>query len=275
MVRSVRRDLLLSIALGFAVAACGNVGGCGGCTPTDPLPGGKLPSDQTIEGGAQIRITPAGFSKLTSILPGLINQQLTTGICIPAGDASVDLFPPLPPLASAEYCHQNSGTGCSNGCRLGVTVNSAGAEATDQQHLRVSFSTKLDTSIHLDFKVLGGEVAECDLGIKTDNLNGSFDIALGIKPANGELEVKLAAINNFTTNLTFSGCSIISGIANLATDLLDAIPGALKNLITPLINPLIQNFLPDPLGIAGITDVGELIEGISPGTTALLETRAV
>ncbi|MGE3545018.1 MAG: MYXO-CTERM sorting domain-containing protein, partial [Kofleriaceae bacterium] len=57
--------------------------------------------------------------------------------------------------------------------------------------------------------------------------------------------------------------------------LLDAIPGALKNLITPLINPLIQNFLPDPLGIAGITDVGELIDGISPGTTALLETRAV
>ncbi|MGE3458166.1 MAG: hypothetical protein AB7O24_23835 [Kofleriaceae bacterium] len=239
------------------------------------MPGGKLPSDQTIEGGAQIRITPAGFSKLTSILPGLINQQISQGICIPAGDASVDLLPPLPPLASAEYCHQSSGTGCTNGCRLGVTVNSASAEATDEQRLRVSFSTKLDTSIHLDFKVLGGEVAECDLGIKTNDLNGSFDISLGIKPANGELEVKLASINNFTTNLTFSGCSIISGIANLAAGLIDAIPAALKNLITPLVNPLIDNFLPDPLGIAGMTDVGELIEGISPGTTALVEARVV
>ena len=58
-----RRDLLLHAALLVTIAAC--VGdGCAGCG-MGPLPGGALPADQTIEGGAQVRVTPAGIDFTT------------------------------------------------------------------------------------------------------------------------------------------------------------------------------------------------------------------
>jgi len=61
----------------FMVGACGGLGGgCGACSATQPLPGGKLPADQTVEGGAQIRVTQAGFKKLTDLLPGLVDNSL-------------------------------------------------------------------------------------------------------------------------------------------------------------------------------------------------------
>ncbi|HEY0251138.1 MAG TPA: hypothetical protein VGC41_06405, partial [Kofleriaceae bacterium] len=46
-------------------------------------------------------------------------------------------------------------------------------------------------------------------------------------------------------------------------------------LLTPTINNLIQGLLPNPLGLASITDIGTLLAGVSPGTTALMETRIV
>ena len=51
--------------------------------------------------------------------------------------------------------------------------------------------------------------------------------------------------------MSFTGCSVICDIANLVTALLDAIPSSSRSLLTPLIDPLIQNFLPNPLGIEG------------------------
>src|SRR5512146_1851841 len=76
-VRSTRFNSLISIAFVVSMGACGNFGGCGACGATGPLPPGGLPGNQTIEGGAQVRVTPSGFTKLTSLLPGLINSQLT------------------------------------------------------------------------------------------------------------------------------------------------------------------------------------------------------
>ena len=74
--RSTRLNLILSTVFIVAMGACGNLGGCGACSAAQPLPGGALPADQTVEGGAQIRVTPPGFNKLTSILPGALNQSL-------------------------------------------------------------------------------------------------------------------------------------------------------------------------------------------------------
>ena len=276
-VRSTRFNLVLSTAFIVLMGACGNLGGCGACSSSQPLPGGQLPADQTVEGGAQIRVTQQGFKKLTDLLPGLFNQQLTNGICIPAGsqDVSIAGFS----LASAEYCHQNSGTGCTNGCKIAVNLNAPpaglGVSVTNQSTLRLNVSTAVNTSIHLVFKVFGATVDSCDLGINSSNVNGSFDIAFGIKPADGELDIHLANINSFTTNLNFTGCGILSSFGNLAAALIDAIPNALKGLLTPLIDPLIQGFLPNPLGVKGMMDVGALLEGISPGTEGLMEARIV
>jgi len=277
--RDRRINIVLSVAFIFAMGACGGLGGgCGACSSVQPLPEGKLPADQTVEGGAQIRVTQAGFKKLTDMLPGLVNNSLQNGICIGGGqqDVSIAGFS----LAAAHYCKQNSGPGCTNGCKINVAMNpppaGLGVQVTNQNTLRLNLSTSINTSIHLDFTVaLIGNVGSCDLGISSNNLNGSFDIAFGIKPADGELDIRLASINSFTTNLSFTGCGILSSFGNLAAALIDAIPNALKNLLTPLINPLIQNFLPNPLGIKGMMDVGNLLEGISPGTEGFLEARIV
>jgi MYXO-CTERM domain-containing protein len=278
-VRSTRINLVLSAAFIFLMGACGGLGGgCGACSSTQPLPGGKLPADQTVEGGAQIRVTEQGFKKLTDMLPGLVNQSLSSGICIGGGaqDVSIAGFS----LASARYCQQNSGPGCTNGCKINVAMNPApaglGVQVTNQNTLRLNLSTSINTSINLTFHVaLLGQVGSCTLGINSNNLNGSFDIAFGIKPADGELDIHLANINSFTTNLNFTGCGILSSFGNLAAALIDAIPNALKGLLTPLIDPLIQNFIPNPLGIKGMMDVGSLLAGISPGTDGFMEARIV
>src|SRR5215218_5276075 len=104
------------------MGACGNFGSCGACGSTQPLPGGRLPTDQTVEGGAQIRVTPGGFQKLTSILPGVLNQQLGGGMCIPKGSVG---SPNSTFGTGAEWCYSNS-NGCSPGCKANVSLNNGG-----------------------------------------------------------------------------------------------------------------------------------------------------
>lgn len=275
-VRSTRINFVLQTAFIVLMGACGNLGGCGACSSTQPLPGGKLPADQTVEGGAQIRVTQTGFKKLTDLIPGLLNNSLQNGICVPAGDAGVSIAGFS--VARADYCHQNSGPSCPNGCKIGVSLNSGPSGfnvGVSGQNLVVNLSTSINTTLHLDFYALGIHVDSCNLGISSNNLSGSFNVAFGIKPTDGELDIHLAGINDFTLGLTFSGCGILSSFANLVSDLLDVIPGAIKNLLTPLIDPLIQNFLPNPLGVKGMMDVGALLEGVSPGTEGLMEARIV
>ncbi len=84
-VRSTRLNAVLSTMFVVALGACGNLGGCGACGAVQPLPQGGLPATQTIEGGAQIRVTQQGFNKLTAIIPGLLNSQLAGGFCVPQG----------------------------------------------------------------------------------------------------------------------------------------------------------------------------------------------
>src|SRR5690349_3286942 len=90
--------------------------GCGGCG-LQPLPAGGLPADQTIEGGAQIRVTPTGFSKLTSIIPGIVNDTLAGGFCLPKGQ--VDLQ-----VVDFRFCDANPPGSCGNDtCAVDVSVD--------------------------------------------------------------------------------------------------------------------------------------------------------
>src|SRR5579884_11757 len=96
------------------MGACGsNFGGCSSCATAGPLPAGGLPADQTIEGGAQIRVTPSGFGKMTSILPGVLNSAFGNGFTIPGGTVNI--------LFNVDYCGGNGGAGC----KVNVTLNSA------------------------------------------------------------------------------------------------------------------------------------------------------
>lgn len=272
-IRSTRLKLILSVLFIFAMGACGGAGGCGACAAMQPLPGGKLPADQTVEGGAQIRVTPQGFNKLTAILPSLVNQQFTTGFCIPEGSVGTPSGGFL--ATGANYCSGHPSTSCPLGCLVNVALNPNGLTTSvkNQQALNLKLSTKLSTSVHLDGQVVGIGFS-CTLAASSNDLTADLDIALDTDPTTGELTVHLSNINSFTLNLDFNGCGPISTVAGLATTILDSFIGQLiAGLLTPTVDNLIQGFLPRPLGLVGMMDVGNLLAGLSPNTKALLEAR--
>ena len=279
-VRSTRINQVVSLLFVLAMGACGNFGGCGACGSTQPLPGGRLPTDQTVEGGAQVRVTQAGFQKLTSIIPGVLNDSLAGGFCVPKGEVgncSSGLG-----NTGACYCTQDSGSGCNPGCRATVAINPGGfsLSVTNQNRLRISLSTTLNTQIRITGRLLGASLGSCTMNITSPNLNGSLDIAVGVRQDNGELELKLDKINSFQLNLDISGCGILGDLADIVGDLVDELTDSfigefILDALTPTINDLIQGFLPNPLGIAGMMDIGGLLEGVSPGTDGFMEARIV
>lgn len=256
----------------FAMGACGNLGGCGACGASQQLPGGALPASQTIEGGAQIRVTPQGFNKLTAILPGALNQGLANGFCVGDGDISLAGFP----LAS--YCFQNQGQ-CSPGCKVSTTLNSANVSVTNQNQLNVRVSLDANVTIPIDTII----TSTCTVSVSTSGgpIIADVNIALGINPADGELTVRVAGINNIDIGgIRFNSnggavCDVAAGAGNFITTIGNFIINLLGNLLTPIVDNLIQNLIPKPLGVAGMVDVGQLLEGVSPGTVASMEARIV
>lgn len=273
-VRSTRLNAALSTMFVVALGACGNLGGCGACGAVQPLPQGGLPATQTIEGGAQIRVTQQGFNKLTAIIPGLLNSQLAGGFCVPSGGIGGSAL-------GADYCYSTQGT-CAPGCNVAVALNSAGTSVSvvGPQTLRVNVSATVSTALPIRGVVLGFSVGSCTVNVNSPGLGGSLDVALGIAPTTGELTLELKKINSFTLNLDISGCGILGDIADIAVDLVDDIVGSfigefIIDLLTPAISDIIQDFLPSPLGIAGMVDIGNVLEGVSPGTEGFLESRIV
>ncbi|HSD86969.1 MAG TPA: MYXO-CTERM sorting domain-containing protein, partial [Kofleriaceae bacterium] len=220
---------------------------------------------------------PQGFSKLTSILPSIVNQQLAPGFCVAGGQFGFN-DPIFNTFTGLDYCKQNSGTGCNPGCKANVALNTNGLtlQVTNQNLLRVNLSMTLNTSIKLQGYVASASIGTCTLNITSPNLGGNFDIALGVKPSNGELDIHLAQINSFNLNMDFSGCGFVSSVAQFFTDVIDSFLGQfLIQLLSPTIDNLLQSFLPNPLGIAGMMDIGKLMAGVSPGTQGFMEARMV
>src|SRR5574337_1011090 len=186
-VRRSRLNFALSVMFVVTMGACGNLGGCGACSATQPLPGGKLPSDQTVEGGAQVRVTPQGFTKLTSILPGLVNQQFGQGFCVPAGTA----------IGIVDYCHNNQGQ-CTPGCRIVPSINPGGFQlsVTNQNTLHIRIDAAGSTAVPLSVPLLGS----CTLNVSVDHLIADLDVILGTDPATGELTIHANQINQFSFN---------------------------------------------------------------------------
>lgn len=257
-VRSTAINRIISVLFVLSMGACGNLGGCGACGAAQPLPGGILPPNQTIEGGAQVRVTPAGFNKLTSILPGVLSSAFGSGFTIPGGTA----------IGFVDYCGGSGGSGC----HITVGLNGASTNVTTQQTLHIHVDAHGGTSVPIDFAL-----GSCTMSINVDHLIVDADLSLGIDAPTGELTIHLANINQFSFNgQHFSGCSILSDIASVVVDILNSAVGQfVVQLITPVLDGLVQNLLPHPLGIAGLLDVGSLLSGVSPGTQASMEARLV
>ncbi|MGE5187329.1 MAG: MYXO-CTERM sorting domain-containing protein, partial [Acidobacteriota bacterium] len=266
---------MLCVLFVLAMGACGNFGGCGACGASQPLPPGGLPATQTIEGGAQIRVTPQGFAKLTSILPGALNNALGNGFCVGDGKSGTPTGGFL--ATGVEYCYKNDCAGPSQGCQANVSINNNGLSlsVTDTQTLNVALSTSVSATVPIRGQVLGVGFSCSITGTSTD-LAGNFDVKFGIDATTGELTVHLANVNSFKLNMSFTGCSVVSDILDLLGGLVDSFAGQFViQLLSPVLDGLLQNMLPNPLGIAGMLDVGKMLAGISPGTKAEMEARLV
>jgi uncharacterized protein (TIGR03382 family) len=248
---------VLSLLFVLAMGACGgNFGGCSSCATAGPLPPGGLPADQTIEGGAQIRVTPSGFDKMTSVLPGILNSAFGSGFTIPGGSVSL--------LFTVDYC---GGTGGA-GCKVAVKLNSANASVTNQNTLQIAIDASGSTSVPLS-----AFIGSCTLSVSVAHLIANADISLGINATTGDLTVTLNQINQFSFNgQSFSGCGIISDVADVLTDILNSAIGQFViQLLTPTLNGLVQSLLPNPLGIANTENIGQLLAGVSPSTEAAMQ----
>ncbi len=276
--KSIRLNWILSSLFFFVIAGCGDIGGGCGCA-SQPLPNGALPSDQTVEGGGQVRITQAGFTKLKALIPGFLNDTLESGFCIGQGN-----------LSFVDYCDANEGPltnptipdscGAGNGCNVGINVDqpqfSIGVnEATETLNLHVQMD--VHTRVHLDAGILGS----CTMTADGNDLVLDVDLGFDIKPADGELAVAVDRINSVNLRgLDFAGCGIlgpiIDAVGDIIGEVLDSFIGEfVLDLLTPTISDLVAGFLPDPLGIEAMMDVGDLMAGVSPGTEATMEARLV
>jgi hypothetical protein len=243
------------------MSSCAGAGGCQGCA-SEPLPGGQLPPDQTVEGGGQIRLTPEGFGKLKELIPPLINSNFAGGFCLPTGRALL-----------TDYCWKTDGQ-CATGCKVNLNLNSTQIAPTNNQTLNIKIDLSASTTVPLTPPFPFGR---CDMRVTFDSVKADLDIGFDVDPVSGELKINLANINDTDlSGVNFSDCGIGSTLLNLVTSILDSFLGDFViQLLRPAINNIIQGFLPNPLGIAGVTDLGQLLAGASPGTQGKLETRLV
>ncbi len=126
---NLSRVRALVVASWLLSALLGTGSGCsGGCACVAPLPK-PLPSDQIIEGGAQVRVTPAGFDTLTSIIPGFLNNAIAAGICIPQQNISF--------VGQLRVCDQNACSGGAHGCGVSVHLDHLNMSVPDAQTFRI------------------------------------------------------------------------------------------------------------------------------------------
>ena len=260
------RDWLVVLSLFLIMNGCaGN--GCG-CN-LEELPGGALPADQTLEGGAQMRVTPTGVEKIEQVADDVINDALADGMCVPEGSQGIV-------IGDIEWCMNNDGS-CVNGCNLHFHVDSVElTPETSTLRLRTQFDTQVNVPVLFD-PIIGGDVGPCTLNVTANNTIVDARIRLGINAGSGELTITLDSIPTLDLDPNISGCGFVGDVIDFIADVIaDAIGiDFIRQLLTPLLNDLLQSMLPDPLGIEGVLDVAGLFGGVAPGTRAALELRVV
>lgn len=248
----MRRSALL---FAFLLCACDGLGPI-----VEPLPNGGLPATQTLEGGAQIQISPAGFEKIESTIPGGLGAALDAGFCVPQQS-----------LQASDVCYTNQGA-CMPGCNVAVTTNSVDLSVTNANTLNVRIETTAATSVRIDPPIFSA----CTMTLSIANLDADVDIGLGIDPVTGLLSVQVLAINDVdASGVNFSGCSTISFLGSIVTDLMNSLLGAwIVDSLRPAIETQIAARLPAALESAGMLDLAGLaLVGPDASDASLAEAR--
>ncbi|WP_428266905.1 hypothetical protein [Haliangium sp.] len=246
---------LSSLSLALVTLAVGCEGD--GCSAQAPLPTGGLPADQTIEGGAQIRVTSSGFAKIESLAGSLVDDALADGFCLPpTGAVGVDL------------CGTDVGA-CAPGCEVVPSNFSIDLSAPQPDVLHVRASLDAVAQVHADAGVLGS----CTLEVRVRGVDVDVDVPLVLDPTTGVLELPPIAPEQIAVNLPQPGY----GQCGIFDDIIGAIDGALLPLLEDVVaeqvadqlDAALNGFLPDPLGIEGAFDLDQLLGGLAPRSSGL------
>lgn len=244
----------------LATAGCEGAG-CG--IAMDPLPPGGVPSDQTVEGAAQIRITSAGFTKLEGVARTLVNDTLGDGFCLP----------PTTVLGFVDLCGTNAGI-CTPGCQVGMTIKTVDLQAPTLNTLRVAVQFDATAQVHVSAGI------DCTLRPVLSNGRVTIDLPLRINPTTGELDPPQIS-NDDQVGITIPDPDVDG--CGLAGDILDAIDTALislmkdriRSIVRTQLDAMLRGLMPDPLGIEGTLDIGVLLASISPSASGRVELRAM
>lgn len=268
---------LFSCAFLLVIAGCGDLGGgCGGCGLT-ALPEGGLPRDQTVEGGAQVRVTTQGFRRISELIPAFITEQFEDGFCLGQGQILAD-----PDnggtFLGAKFCTQNSGAACNPGCSITPNVDGVAITPVDNATINIQIQADIDTTVGLRTRI-AFIPGSCDMRVRATDFRANLNARFGIEPATGELTFGID-IQGFDLNIALSNCGLISALLDAGLDILDFfedsfLGGLIRDVINPIIQSLVDGILPKPLGIANRLDLGALLGGAIPGIDASLEARIV
>src|SRR5262245_13505427 len=184
MKRFAWRALVVAVAAPMVLSSCS-----GGCNSLEPLPA-PVPADQTIEGGAQIRITPAGFDKLTAIIPGLINDAIGSGTCLGSGRFGAG-------IADVSYCDTGACSGGATGCPVNVNIQSVDMSIPDDTTFRIDTTFDVNVPVHITADWIIGGDSTCTLTVTLNDGRVQADLGFGIDQATGELTIHLVGINVF------------------------------------------------------------------------------
>jgi hypothetical protein len=259
---SLRCCLLLAVCLG----GCTDVG-LGGPGTGTPLPAGGLPASQTLEGGAQIEISPAGIQEITSVATTFLTGGVGQGICV--GPQSITTV-----SGTASFCNTNQGT-CSPGCALSLAPTSVQFAATNAGVLNVHIDASASASVHIQETVFGIP-ASCTATVAIEHLVTDADVGLSIDPATGALGLQVTRIGSASSSgVTISNCSTVSDIATLLPQVLTSLGSTwVTDDVTPALNDLVAGFLPSQSELAALVDLPALaLTGPAAGNGSRVETR--
>ncbi|MFH2007353.1 MAG: MYXO-CTERM sorting domain-containing protein [bacterium] len=281
----------ISVVFIFAVGASCN---SSGCEILQPMPdGNEVPPNQTIEGGMQVRVTADGFDKISSIIPGILENS---------GLGAIELIAPGTPFevgscgtidwACIRFQY------CPTGCGIDVSIPQGGVDmyvdtASNMLMLDLTIDVAFVLDAHLEIDIMNFSVLDITCGLGLTTLDGPLHVTVGIepyiRPEDGELRIRLGHLSNLDIsgfNLSLQGCGIVGDYLNTyldyVNDIIDIIDSILGNAITdfimnqfllPMVGDMIDGFVPDPLGLEGQFDVGSLLAGFSPGAEGVLELR--
>jgi len=260
----VRCSLLLVLCL----SACTDVG-LGVPGTGAPLPPGGLPAAQTLEGGAQIRVTQAGFQKLTSVLPAVLHDGVGQVVCVAS----------LSQVGLGDACYTSQGA-CSPGCAFDVEPAGAAFQllVTNQQTLRLTIQASATASVQIDpADVVFVPISPCTASVTVGQLDLDADISLGVDPGTGALSATLAGINGFdASEVSYSGCPgvDVSGMVGLVVD--SFVSTWLTDAVMPALEAALDQFVPAQLELAALVDLpAAALVGPAASTGRAVETRIV